>query len=94
MQEALTRQTHRDPQQDTFEVEYEILLSPSYSVPVLYFAIRDSTGQTVTDIELVHTLIVPEVYRSQVRDVGVMGGLSMAVSRFRALPFEIVLTSH
>ena len=61
-------------------IEYEILLSPSYRVPVLYFRIRDGRTQLITDVDVVYNRIVPQVYREQLHDVGIIGGISMAVS--------------
>lgn len=84
-EEALPRQINHNSRQDSFEINYDILLSPSYSVPVLYFLVRDSNGRLVTGIENVYVLLVPEVYRNQMRDVGIMGGLSMAVSSLKHL---------
>lgn len=78
--EALPRETHRDPTENVFETQYDILLSPSYSVPVLYFCVREADGQLVTDLDRIYVLLVPELLRGQLRDVGVMGGISIAVS--------------
>ncbi|TID27900.1 autophagy-related protein Atg10 [Venturia nashicola] len=77
-EEALPRLDNRVSQQDEYKVQYDIFLSPSYSVPVLYLTVRDSSGRLLTDVETVYLLLVPEVYRRQMRHVGVMGGLSMA----------------
>ena len=64
-------------------IEYDILLSPSYRVPVLYFRIRDGCTQLVTDIDVVYNYLVPSVHREQLHDVGIIGGISMAVSYSR-----------
>lgn len=85
-EEALPRQPNHNSQQDEFKIEYDILLSPSYSIPVLYFSVRDSNSQLVIEIERIYLLLVPEVYQSQMRHVGIVGGLSMAVSRPRHHP--------
>lgn len=58
-------------------VEYDIVLPPSYCVPAVYFTIRDDDGSLVTDINLMYKLVVPQAYRDQLRDVGIMGGISM-----------------
>lgn len=84
-EEALPRQADRGSQKHDFHIEYDLLLSPSYFVPVLYFSVRDSKGQLMTELEMIYILLVPQVYRSQMRDVGIMGGLSMAVSSLRHL---------
>ena len=63
-----------------FRIEYEILLSPSYRVPVLYFRIYDGRTQLITDVDVVYNCLVPSVYCEQLHDVGIIGGISMAVS--------------
>ncbi|QDS72576.1 hypothetical protein FKW77_000907 [Venturia effusa] len=77
-EEALPRQAHGHERQKEFTIEYDIFLSPSYAVPILYFLVRDGDGQWFTDVEKIYLLLVPEVHRHQMRDVGIMGGLSMA----------------
>jgi ubiquitin-like-conjugating enzyme ATG10 len=65
------------PKGSSCTVEYDIVLSPSYCVPAVYFIIRDDDGSLITDIDLMYKLVVPRVYRDHLRDVGVMGGISM-----------------
>jgi ubiquitin-like-conjugating enzyme ATG10 len=60
-------------------VRYDILLSKSYGVPVLYFSVHSAGNGTIRDVDKVNELIVPRYYREQVQDVGVVGGISMAV---------------
>lgn len=59
-------------------VVFDIIYSPSYQVPVLYFTLKDLPPDTELSIEVVETLLVPEAIRSQVRSVGVLGGISRA----------------
>lgn len=61
-------------------IEYEILFSPSYRVPVLYFRIQDGRSQLITDVDVVYNCLVPLVYREQLHGVGIIGGISMTVS--------------
>lgn len=58
-------------------VEYDIVLSPSYCVPVVYFTIYDEHGSMITDINAMYETIVPPAYRDHLRSFGVMGGISM-----------------
>jgi ubiquitin-like-conjugating enzyme ATG10 len=60
-------------------VHYDILLSPSYRVPVLYFSVYDSAHNPIRNMGRVYDLIVPQGYKEQIHTVGVIGGLSMAV---------------
>lgn len=73
--EALARTADPDPY---FQVEYDILLSPTYRVPVLYFVLRGSRVGPV-GIETVYQYLVPDQYKKEVKSVGVLGGISMGV---------------
>lgn len=64
---------------DHFTIEYNILLSSSYQVPVLYFIIRDASGNALMDLDQVHAILVPESFRTQVTDIGIIGGISYTV---------------
>lgn len=73
-QEALVRTDGRP----TLHIEYEILLSSTYQVPVLYFTLhRDDQGPI--GLDGVYQYLVPEPYRKQLKSVGVMGGISFGV---------------
>ncbi|KAI4786538.1 hypothetical protein E4T44_13850 [Aureobasidium sp. EXF-8845] len=53
-------------------VHYDILLSPSYRVPVVYM-----TASPPLLVSQFFDLVVPHHFRDAMRDVGVMGALSM-----------------
>jgi len=55
-------------------VHYDILLSPSYRVPVVYM-----TASPPLPVSHFFDLVVPHHFRDAMRDVGVMGALSMTV---------------
>lgn len=76
-QEALVR----EPEPSTFlQVEYDIALSPTYQVPVLYFMLRwANDGGPVIGLESVYQYLVPDQYRKQLKNVGIMGGISFDV---------------
>ncbi|KAI9883697.1 MAG: hypothetical protein M1823_004529 [Watsoniomyces obsoletus] len=61
------------------EIEYQILLSPSYRLPVLYLRIRSPTLEVELSLDATYRYLVPEQYRGSLRnaDVGVLGALSM-----------------
>lgn len=67
-------------QPKTVEVEYNILLSPVYQVPVLHFFLRSSRFLGSDSLKPIYEYLVPEAYRSELEHVGVMGGISMTVS--------------
>jgi ubiquitin-like-conjugating enzyme ATG10 len=65
----------RNSQADSFViVHYDILLSPSYRVPVVYM-----TASPPVSLSQFFDLVVPHHFRDAIRDVGVMGALSMTV---------------
>ncbi|KAL2003451.1 hypothetical protein VTN02DRAFT_3762 [Thermoascus thermophilus] len=70
----------RGPDPDfRFEVEYDIILSPTYRVPVLYFVLRNAPREGPAGIEAVYRYLVPHQYKTELKSVGVMGGISMGV---------------
>ncbi|KAJ5973994.1 hypothetical protein N7481_011204 [Penicillium waksmanii] len=80
-QEALVR-TDGHPK---LHIEYEILLSPTYQVPVLYFVLHwDNQGPI--GLDAVYRYLVPESYRKQLKNVGVMGGISFGVGGIPSPP--------
>jgi ubiquitin-like-conjugating enzyme ATG10 len=77
-------------QTDSFvTVHYDILLSPSYRVPVVYM-----TASPPVSLSQFFDLVVPHHFRDAMREVGVMGALSMTViidSAEPASPADLVL---
>jgi len=60
-------------------VIYEIHLHPTYNVPTLWFTLHDlPMGEPTFDLNSVYRYLVPEEYKSQLRGVGVTGGISAA----------------
>lgn len=50
-------------------------------MPTLWFSLHDlPNGESSLDINSVYRYLVPEQYKSQLRAVGVMGGISAGVS--------------
>lgn len=65
-------------------IEYNVMLSPTYGVPVLYFFLHNLPNRTVSDIKSVHDILVPKHLQATLKDVGVIGGVSMSVGRLLA----------
>jgi ubiquitin-like-conjugating enzyme ATG10 len=60
---------------------YEIHLHPTYQVPALWFTLHDlPNGERGFDLEAVYRYLVPSEYKSRMREMGVVGGISAAVS--------------
>ncbi|KAJ5650054.1 Autophagy-related protein 3 [Penicillium longicatenatum] len=71
-QEALVR-TGLNPK---LQVDYDIVLSPTYQVPVLYFALRWHHYDGPVGLDAVYRYVVPEQYQRELKSVGIMGGIS------------------
>ncbi|KAL3441148.1 hypothetical protein BJX65DRAFT_314099 [Aspergillus insuetus] len=59
---------------DNLQVDYDIILSDTYQVPVLYFVLRQA--DRLLGIEEVYHYLVPRQYRKNIQRVGIMGGIS------------------
>ncbi|KAF7877489.1 hypothetical protein EAF04_001166 [Stromatinia cepivora] len=60
-------------------VTYEIHLHPTYRMPTLWFMLHHlPMDEPAFDINSVYRYLVPEEYKSQLRAIGVMGGISAA----------------
>ncbi|KAG9065807.1 E2-like conjugating enzyme atg10 [Linnemannia hyalina] len=60
---------------DYLSVNYHIVFSPSYQVPVLYFNAYRPDGPAIS-LEEIYESLVPEEWRGAVRDAGLNGGIS------------------
>ena len=65
--------------QPILQLDYDIVLSPTYRVPVLYFTLRWHNYPGPVGLNAVYQYVVPEQYRQQLQSVGVMGGISFGV---------------
>lgn len=60
-------------------IHYDVILSPSYRVPVLYFWISDSQHRYPPTMDTLYTHIIPPAFRRQAENVGVIGGITVTV---------------
>ncbi|KAI9704368.1 MAG: hypothetical protein M1836_007231 [Candelina mexicana] len=58
-------------------VEYHILLSPTYRVPVLYFFLRKTSLKSQADLDAVYKFLVPPQLKTEVLNTGPIGGITM-----------------
>ncbi|OJD12828.1 hypothetical protein AJ78_06630 [Emergomyces pasteurianus Ep9510] len=80
------------------QVEYNIMLSPTYHVPVLYFFLHNinNASSNVSAkspeglLDVVYNRLVPSQYRSELKGVGIMGGLSIGHHPLSDLPVYFV----
>ncbi|KAL5615604.1 uncharacterized protein BROUX77_001441 [Berkeleyomyces rouxiae] len=67
-----------DSLRDVGRVTYEIHLHPTYRVPCLWFSLEDlPVDEPAFDIETVFRRLVPDQFKSGLRALGHMGGISM-----------------
>lgn len=62
------------------QVDYDIVLSPTYQVPVLYLVLRWHHHDGPVGLDAVYQYVVPKQYQTEVKSVGVMGAISVGVS--------------
>ncbi|KAF9088841.1 hypothetical protein BGX23_007092 [Mortierella sp. AD031] len=60
---------------DFLSVNYHIVFSPSYQVPVLYFNAYRPDGAAIS-LEEIYESLVPEEWRGAIRNAGLNGGIS------------------
>jgi ubiquitin-like-conjugating enzyme ATG10 len=63
-------------------VEYNIVYSPSYQVPVLYFSVTKQTGTTkkpITALEEIYEYLVPAAQKVHVKNNDILGAISSTV---------------
>lgn len=75
----IIRRPSRLLQEATILVEFSVLRSSTYQVPVLWFTFNRIPSGVSAGIETVYQYIVPESARSMLGQIGVMGGISIAV---------------
>jgi hypothetical protein len=61
------------------EVEYHVILSPTWRLPVLYFVPMWSKTQEPFTLKEVYDFLVDKSSKGSLEDVGIMGGISHGV---------------
>ncbi|KAF1997977.1 hypothetical protein P154DRAFT_264711 [Amniculicola lignicola CBS 123094] len=67
-------------------VLYDVILSPSYQVPVLYFSIKDPSYRYPPTLENLYTYLIPPEFKSQAENAGVIGGITITDHPFTNSP--------
>ncbi|PVH97784.1 hypothetical protein DM02DRAFT_673856 [Periconia macrospinosa] len=58
---------------------YDIMLSPTYSVPVLYFSVKDVAHRYPPTMRVLYDHVIPQGYAEQTKEgSGVLGGVTVA----------------
>lgn len=76
---------HSPPSRTISSVEYHILHSTSYRVPVLYFFLYNLPSSMLQRIDTVYEHLVPKHLQFGAKKVGVMGGIGMTVGSLQVL---------
>ena len=74
-------------------VRYDVVYSPSYQVPVLYLTFaKASTSKCIPlpAADELYEMLVPQGFKTPMRDFGVMGALSMAEHPITGMPAYFV----
>jgi len=74
-------------------VRYDVVYSPSYQVPVLYLTFANaSTSKSIplSSADEIYEMLVPQNFKAPMRDVGVIGALSMAEHAITGMPAYFV----
>lgn len=71
-------------------IDFSITLSPTYCVPVLWFSLQSDREKKHPSLEQVYDCLVPELSQASLRGVGVMGGISTAVSSSLDATFGVI----
>ena len=58
-------------------VNYDIILSPTYRVPVLYISIADSQHRFPPTMATLYEHLIPPTFKAQIEAVGVIGGITI-----------------
>ncbi|KAF3904050.1 hypothetical protein ABW20_dc0100171 [Dactylellina cionopaga] len=79
------------PSPATHKVTYHILLSPIYSVPILYFNVYPlSSSSAIHSLPQIYSLLVPSSFGSTVSNIGVQGGISQTHHPYASFPVWFV----
>ena len=70
----------RCPMQSRPTSHYDIILSPTYRVPVLYISISDMQQRYPPTMKTLTEHLVPPQFQAETERVGIMGGITITVS--------------
>jgi len=75
-------------------IHYDILLSPTYRVPVLYFHIQDSLHRYPPTMKTLYEHLIPPHFTPQTESGGVIGGLSIQDHPVTSRPVFFIHPCH
>ncbi|KAH8693527.1 hypothetical protein BGW36DRAFT_300935 [Talaromyces proteolyticus] len=84
-QETLVRNAINDESLE-LTADYDITLSQTYQVPVLYFVVSGIHQSGLAAIDAVYQLLVPDQHKGPLKSSGVMGGISFGYHPQSGIP--------
>ncbi|KAL1993024.1 hypothetical protein VTN49DRAFT_3781 [Thermomyces lanuginosus] len=87
--EVRSRSTQSGPSHHLV-VHYDIVLSPTYQVPVMYMTIAGFAAVGPSGMDAIYRYLVPSQYGSSLRSSGVMGGISFGYHPVSGIPAYFV----
>src|SRR2546423_605652 len=67
---------------ESVTVDFSIIVSPTYRVPVLWFTLHQVSLNGLSGLDAVYQYLVPSLQKDGARNIGILGGISMAVWTF------------
>lgn len=61
------------------KIDYHVLLSPTWQIPVLFFAPMWTASLEPLTLKEVYTFVVKKSFEEALREVGILGGISNGV---------------
>ncbi|KAF2015891.1 hypothetical protein BU24DRAFT_462113 [Aaosphaeria arxii CBS 175.79] len=58
-------------------ITYDVLLSPSYQVPMLYISFIDAQHRYPPTMETLYRYLIPRQFTEQINSVGIIGGITI-----------------
>ncbi|GAM36857.1 hypothetical protein TCE0_022f06280 [Talaromyces pinophilus] len=80
----------RDGVEEQLTIDYDIALSSSYHVPVMYFRLRETPQVGPAALDDMYNSLVPRQHQQSLRNNGVMGGISFGYHPQSGIPAYFV----
>ncbi|KAE8549794.1 hypothetical protein EYB25_008318 [Talaromyces marneffei] len=76
--------------EEQLTIDYDIALSTSYHVPVMYFCLRETPQVGPAALDDIYNFLVPRQHQQSLRNNGVMGGISFGYHPKSGIPAYFV----
>lgn len=65
------------PRESPAMIHYDVILSPVYRLPVLYFHISDSQHRYPPTMDVLYKYLIPPEFKAQAENAGIIGGITI-----------------